>query len=214
MFRTHVQHYYDFYAGSSSHGLIFRIPWTKSNPPKRNSVCPEDFITSRIIACWYQNVFQASFPPQYRLFFLCMQSEQDELERYVLDFHFVARWQAAPRQKKDDLYIFQIHGFSPVDFCPSKPLHCQMEAKKSIYSFILYTALNCPLLAISPLDYCPSWPFHCEMIAGLRPKIALLHCFAGNKAPAQMWHDIYHQYISNKVCNQYVLWTRNPNRHP
>ena len=39
-------------------------------------------------------------------------------------------------------------------------------------------------------------------------------CSPRNKAPAQMWLDIYHQYISNKVCNQYILWTRNLNRHP
>ena len=142
-----------------------------------NSVYSEYFIKSKITACWYctsirmsywlrydvhtwdlmaQNVFQASFPPQNRLFFCyCFeqyQLEQDDLERYIrLGFLFRCKMTGRAEAKKDDFYIFQTYCFFPVDFCPSKPLHYQvirqMEAKNRFIR--LFTGINCPLSAIS-----------------------------------------------------------------
>ena len=162
-----------------------------------------------------QNVFQASSPPQNRLFFA---NAVNNINRSRMNWRgtswiFISLQDDRRRrgQKRDDLYIFLPRWLLPLQ-TPSLPGDTPEGGQKSIYSFIYWNQL--PYFSYFPPDFCPSWPFHCEMIAGQRPKIALLQCFAGNKAPTQMWQNIYHQYISNKVCNQYVLWTRNLNRHP
>ena len=126
----------------------------------------------------------------------------------VLDFHFVARWQAAPRPKRWFIHLsnllFPPRWFLPLQ-TPSLPGDTPDGGQKSIYTFIYWNQLPSFSYFLLP-DYCPSWPFHCEMIAGQRPKIALLQCFAGNVSLAiKHLHKCGSTYIISIFQIKYVI---------
>ena len=99
---------------------------------------------------------------------------------------------------------------------PSLPGDTPDGGQKSIYSFIYWNQLpsfsNFPPRLLSFLTLSLRDDSRAE---AKNSSAAMLYWkwSPRNKAPAQTWLDIYHQYISNKVCNQYILWTRNLNRH-
>ena len=175
---------------------------------------------------WHKMCFKRVSPHKIGCFFVTAvnninQNRMNWRGTNVLDFHFVARWQAGPRPKKIIYTSFKFIVSSPLIFAPPNPFitrwYARWRPKIDLFVYLLESISLFQLFPPARLLSFVTLSLRDDSRAEAKNSSAAMLYWKWsprNKAPAQMWLDIYHQYISNKVCNQYILWTRNLNRHP